>query len=231
MVTRDELVELLATGFSRFLYDNFLSTESIVLTKTGTSSETKRIMELELSTGILSNSTIKARYNYNIFNPIYSSACFRLQFSDTANVRAFFGFKETANDPIFGAVGSMVEYHAGVFVEPDILTPALGTKMYWSTGDGTSQQKVEILGVDITRDMIYKIQGQKLSTFPLPQVIPYFDTFRLITPDRIWTLRQDNSSVLPYDTNYYIMFFLENLENLDKNVRIKSLTYGEEYAD
>ena len=231
MVTRDELMELLASGFNRFIYDNFNSTESVVLTKTGTAAETKRIMELKLSTGILANSTIKARYNYNIFSPVYGSAFFRLQFSDTIDIKAFFGFKETSDSPIFGSVGSMVEYHSGVTLEPDIMTPALGTKMYFTTGDGVSQQKVEILGIDSTHDFIYKIQWNKLSTLPLPQIIPYFDEFRIITPDRVWTLNQANDSVLPFDTSYYVMFYLENLSNDERNVRIKSFVYGEEYAD
>jgi len=231
MVTNQEIMEALAVGFNRFLYDDFRTLDGVAITKTGTAAETARVLDFKLSSGIMANSTIKVRYNYNIFNPTYADAYFRVQFSDTENIKAFFGFKETSDAPIFGDVGTMVEYHVGVTIEPDIKNALLGPKMYFSTGDGTSQQKVEILGIDATRDMIYKISGHELSTYPLPQVIPYFDNFRLITPDRVWTKKQDNSSVLPFDTTYYMMFYLKNLTNEEKNVRIKSVTYGEEYAD
>ncbi|MFA5084083.1 MAG: hypothetical protein WC475_01695 [Candidatus Paceibacterota bacterium] len=231
MVEREDLIDTIATGFNRFMCDDFGNLDSLIFTKTGTAIETAGIMNLKLSSGLLSASSIKARYNLNIFNITLARAFFHLQFSDTENIQAFFGFKETSEDPIFGASGGMVEYHVGVMIEPDITNALNGPKVYFSTGDGTAQQKVEILGIDATRDYIYKIAGNKLYTMPLPEVVPYFGSFQILDANRIWTLKQENSGALPFDTSYYCMFYLKNLTNEEKNVRIKALTYGEDYAD
>lgn len=219
MVTRSELLKLLGSDFKRFVYDNFLAFGSLVFTKTGTAQETKLLHEIKLATGVLANSTLKMRYNNNIFNPWYSEAYFHLHLNSMKDVFAFFGFKEGVNDP----TSVMTENHVGIMVE--------NGKMYFSSADGNNQQKVEITGVDMTTDFIYKISGSKLYTFPLPQIIPYFDTFRIITPDRIWRMRQNNSTYRPDDTVYHCMFFIENTTGSEKFFKIKKFVYGEEYAD
>lgn len=219
MTTKWELLDLLSTSFKRFLYDPFLSTENMILTKTGTADESRLLHDLKLSTGILEGSTLKLRYNNNIFNPWYSEAYFHLHLNSMKNVFAFFGFKESVGDP----ASLMTENHVGVILENE--------KVYFSTGDGKSQQKVEISGLNATSDYLYKIVGSKLYTFPFPQIIPYMDTFRIITPDRIWTLRQHNTTFVPEDQIYYCIYFIKNLVGEDKFIRSRKFIYGEEYAD
>ncbi|MEM2614620.1 MAG: hypothetical protein QXO15_10450 [Nitrososphaerota archaeon] len=212
-------MELLSTGFNKFLYDNFNSTESLIFTRTGSAEEEKRLMDLTLKTGIMANSTLKARYNMNIFNICYGKAYFNLYVNSVKDVFAFFGFKVTPEDP----TSTMTEEHAGVMIE--------NGKLYFSTANGSNQQKSEIIGINPTRDMIYKIEYDKLYTFPLPQTIPYFDTFHIIPQDRIWTLRQQNSTFPPKDTSYYCVFFIKNLVGKDKFIKIKKFVYGERYVD
>jgi hypothetical protein len=142
-----------------------------------------------------------------------------MQFSSAKNIFAFVGFKEYPEDP----QSQMTENHSGIIVE--------NKKLYFSTGNGKFQQKVEILGIDITRDFVYKIKYNELHTCPLPQIIPYLDTFRIITPDRVWTMNQKNSTYPPGDTGYYFMVFLKNLTNEDKFINLKSFVYLQEYAD
>jgi hypothetical protein len=209
----------LARRYNRFFYDTFLSTERLIFTKTLTAIETKRLGELKLSTGVMANSTIKMRYDYNIFNIFYGEAIIRMQFSSAKNIFAFVGFKEYPEDP----KSQMAENHSGIIVENE--------KLYFSTGNGKFQQKVEIVGIDITRDFVYKIKYNELHTCPLPQIIPYMDTFRIITPDRIWTMNQKNSTYPPSDTGYYFIVFLKNLTNEDKFINLKSFVYLQEYAD
>lgn len=219
MVTRSELLELLSSDFKRFIYDPFLTAESLVFTKTGTAQETRLLHELKLATGVMANSTLKCRYNNNIFNPWYSEAYWHLHLNSMKDVFAFFGFKEGVGNP----TSVMTENHIGIIVEDG--------KMFFSSADGDNQQKVEITGIDMTTDFIYKITKSRLYTFPLPQIVPYFDEFRIITPDRVWSLRQDNSTYLFDDTVYHCMFFIENLVGSDKFFKIKKFVYGEQYAD
>jgi len=219
MITRAELMELLATGFNRFMYDQFLSTEQINSATTGSGVVTPRIMELEINTGIAANSTARCYYNTPWFNPVYSTAYFRFYLKEMSNVFAFIGFKENTAEPTF----NMTQSHSGIM--------CYNGKMYFSTANGTNQKRVEITGIDMTKDMIYKIEYNKLSTFPLPQIIPYFDTFRIITPDRIWTLKQTNETSKPKDEVHYLLLYIKNNATAEKYLRLKSITYGEEYAD
>jgi hypothetical protein len=66
---------------------------------------------------------------------------------------------------------------------------------------------------------------------PLPQIIPYFDTFRIISPDRIWTTKATNSTSPPEDVAHYFMFYITNTVATNKEMTLRHLTYLEEYAD
>lgn len=209
--------------YNRFFDERFLSSERWIFTKTKTAFEDVKLGEMKLSTGVMAESTIKARYDYNIFNIVYGTAYLRFQFTSIKDVFAFIGFKEGVSDPTF----EMTENHAGIFIN--------NGKIYFSTGrtrgNITEQKKVELSGVDPLRDFIYKIEHYKLSTCPLPQIIPYMDTFRVITPDRIWTLNASNAEVMPEDTAYNFIIYLKNLVNMEKILKVKFFTYIEEYAD
>jgi len=227
MVTRDELLELLATDFNKFIYDDFnyiqnwrlFSAPGLTFAKTGSAEEDIKLLQMRMNTGIQANSTLFGYYNYNIFNPMYGKAYFHLQLSSMKNIFVFFGFKETLDLP----TSAMTEKHIGIMVE--------NNKMYLSSSDGTTQQKVEIVGLDMTRDNIYRIENDKLYTYPFPYYSPYLDNVRLITPDRIWTMRQQNSTYPPDDTAYYCCFFIKNLTGADAYINVKKFIYGEEYAD
>lgn len=219
MVTKEELLELLATGFNRVMFDQMYSTEQMDSTSTGTAFVVPKIFELELNTGILSGSTAKAYYNMPLFNPVYATAYFRFFLNSVDDLFMFIGFKKNHTDPTF----TMTESHQGLMINE--------SRLYASAADGTNQQRIEISGIDPTKDMIYKIKANAFSTFPLPQVIPYFDTFRIITPDRIWTEKVRTTNVYVEDQVHYIMYFIKNTVNTEKLLRVKAFTYGEEYAD
>jgi hypothetical protein len=223
MEITEEFIEELQSKFNYFLVDNFYSTERLTEVATKTGSITKQLFELVLKTGTLSGSTAKVYYDSNFFNPHYSTAFFRMHFNSLSNTFAFVGFKKTYADPTW----DMTESHAGLMLREG--------KIYLSTanelGVAHGQQRTEISGIDLTRDFIIKIEKNKLSSMPLPQIIPYFDTFRIIAPDRIWTLKVTNSTYPPEDTAHYIMFFISNTTNNNKEVALRHFCYLEEYAD
>ena len=223
MEITQEFIDELQKKYNCFLIDQFYSTQNLneVLTQTGSS--TKELFQLRLSTGIQANSTVKFYYNLNRFNPIYSKAYFRLSFSDIKDILAFVGFKKTYTDPTY----NMIESHSGLLIN--------NNKPYLSTGNelglAAGYQNTEISGIDFTRDFIVKIEGNKLSTMPMPQIVPYFDTFRIISENRVWTLKVTNSTYPPEDVTHYIVFFIKNLTNEDKRLTIRHFCYLEEYAD
>jgi hypothetical protein len=231
MVTREELLELLATSFNKFLFDNFQSTEQINSAITGTGEVTTTLFNLILKTGILANSTAKAYYNLNYFNPVYSKLFMRFYLNSMANCKAFLGFKESIADIDWAAAVQIKESSAGLMIENGKLYAYTSRLTLVGPPAVYSQQKTEILGIDVTKDFIYQIENQKFSTFPLPQVIPYFDGFRIITPDRIWTLRANNETYPPEDKLHYLYACIKNTVGADKRIYLKSITYGEEYAD
>jgi len=223
MEITQEFIDELQKKYNCFLIDQFYSTQNLneVLTQTGSS--TKELFQLRLSTGIQANSTVKFYYNLNRFNPIYSKAYFRLSFSDIKDILAFVGFKKTYTDPTY----NMVESHSGLLIN--------NNKPYLSTGNElgltAGYQNTEISGIDFTRDFIVKIENNKLSTMPMPQIVPYFDTFRIISKSRVWTMKVTNSTYPPEDVTHYIVFFIKNLTNEDKRLTIRHFCYLEEYAD
>lgn len=218
-----EFLQELQQKYNHFLVDNFYSTSNLeeVVTQTGTVS--KELFELLLSTGVQSGSTSKVYYNKNRFNPHYSKAYFRVKFSELTNAFAFIGFKKTTGDPTW----DMTESHSGLMLHSG--------KIYLSTGSeegiNDEQQRIEISGIDMTKDLIIMIEKNKLFSMPLPQVIPYLDTFRIISPDRVWRLKVTNSTTPPEDVTHYIMFYIENTTNNNKEVLLRHFCYEEEYAD
>lgn len=218
-----DVIEELQKKYNTFLIDQFYSTERLNEVVTQTGAVTKEIFQVILSTGIQANSTVKLYYDLNRFNPWYSKAYFRVRFDSIKDIEAFVGFKKSFSDPAFDDV----ESHSMLMVKDN--------KIYLSTGNEigvtTGYQNTEISGIDLTRDFIIKIEKNRLSTMPLPQVIPYMDTFRIISPDRVWTLKVTNSTSPPEDLTHYIMFFIKNKTNEDKRMILRHFCYLEEYAD
>jgi len=223
MEITSELIQELQAKYNHFLIDNFYSTENLVEVVTQTGVVTKELFELLLSTGVLQDSTVKVYYNKNRFNPHYSKAYFRVKFSVLADAFAFIGFKKETGDPTW----DMTESHSGLMLHEG--------KIYLSTaneeGVSFTQQRTEISGIDMTKDLIIMIEKNKLSTMPMPQVIPYLDTFRIIAADRVWTLKVTNNTSPPEDLTHYIMFFISNTTNNNKEVTFRHFIYEEEYAD
>ena len=219
----EDVVEELQRKYNQFLLDNFYSTERLneVVTQTGVI--TKELFQLQLKTGIQQDSTAKVYYDLNRFNPFYSKAYFRVSISDMSDVFVWIGFKKAFSDPAYDDD----ESHSAIMIR--------NGKLYLTTGNelgvATGYQNTEVTGVDCTRDFIFKIEKNKLSTMPLPQIIPYMDTFRIISPNRIWTHRVTNSTSPPEDVTHYILFFISNTTNNNKTVTIKHFHYLEEYAD
>ena len=223
MEITSEMIEELQKKYNCFLIDQYYSTEHLVEVLTQTASTTKELFQLLLSTGIQEGSTAKVYYDLNRFNPHYSKAYIRLSLNSVKDVFGFIGFKLTTGDPTY----NMTESHAGILVNDG--------KIYLSTGSeiGTivGYQNTEISGIDLTRDFIMMIERNKLSTMPLPQVIPYFDTFRIVTANRVWTLKVANNTYPPEDVTHYFMYFLKNETNEDKRLTLRHFCYLEEYAD
>jgi len=218
-----DVVDELQKKYNYVLLDNFYSTERLVEVITQTASITKEIFQLQLKTGVQEGSTAKVYYDLNKFNPHYSKAYFRVSIDNMADVFMWIGFKKSYSDPAHDDV----ESHAAIMVRNGRLYLTTGNEL----GVATGYQNIEITGIDCTRDFIFKIEKNKLSTMPLPQVIPYFDTFRIISPDRIWTLKVTNSTSPPEDQTHYIMFFISNTTNTNRVMTVKHFNYLEEYAD
>ena len=223
MEITEEFIEELQSRYNQFLIDNFYSTGRLNEVVTQTAYSTKEVFQLRMCTGIQANSTVKLYYDLNRFNPYYSKAYFRLTLSDIKDIFAFVGFKVSYGDPTF----NMTESHSGLMI--------YNNKVYFSTGNQigvvTGYQNTEISGVDLTKDMIIKLDGKKIYSMPLPQVVPYLDTFRIISADRVWTQKALNATSPPEDVTHYIVFFLKNLTNEDKRLTLKHFIYLEEYPD
>ena len=219
MVNRSEIVDLFGVSFKRFLHDNFSSTEQMTDAITGSAIVTPRLFEVELSTQALQDSTAKVYYNFPGFNPFYSTLIFKLQFSSIADAWAFVGVKGSTDDP----TDPMIESHAGYIFDSG--------KIYASTADGTNQQKILLADVIATNNILYRISSNHFSNYPLPIIYPYFDSIRVEKPTRKWSTDAILATYPPTNKDHYFVAFITNTVNKNKYLRIKHVTYGEEYAD
>lgn len=227
MVTTDEIIDLFGVQFRRFLYDNFKSTEMIGEALTQTAAITKYIFELELSTGVQEGSEARIYYNYPGFNPWYSTLMFKLQFSSMDDVFAFVGLKADTTAP----TTDMTQTHIGVMFEDG--------DTYFSTADGTNQQKVKVSGIEVivptdpdpTRNLLYRFMQNRFSYRPLPKVYPYFDGIRTVKPARTWSSEMTNATYSPENQDHYFVAYIKNKTGYTKVLRIKHVLYGELYAD
>lgn len=223
MVAMDEFLDLFGTQFRRFVYDNFMSTETISEAVTQTAEITKYLTEIELSTGIQEGSTAKIYYNFPAFNPHYSYMFFKLQFTDIENILAFAGFKKSTADPTF----DMIESHAGFLIN----TVNNKGQVYTSTGDDYNQQTINLEGIMSTNNLVYKIVKDKFAYYPLPVMEPYFDGIASVNTSREWSNDTQNGNITPLNQDHYFMLFIKNTAGAEKIVRIKFFLYGERYAD
>jgi len=108
-------------------------------------------------------------------------------------------------------------------------------KLYASVGDGTSQQYVEIVGIDATRVQNYKIEYNKFFIHPLPEIesslgLPAMPTtFPGII--RKWNLMTELSNYPPENQVHYIVQYIKNSVGKDKKLVFNRFIYKEVYAD
>jgi len=216
-----------AEDLNKFLYDNYYSTENLDETTTLTGFLYNNIFELEQTTGVTEGSICMINYNKNYFNPLYAEAIWKCYMNSMDDVYAFFGFKETLAEPIFPSVGPMVESHAGFMIDDG--------KLYASVGDGTEQQYVEIVGIDMLRVQNYKIEYNKFFVEPLPETretmgIPgILTTFPTIK--REFKLMTTLSNFPPINQVHYIVQYIKNSVGEDKRIKFNRFIYREVYAD
>jgi len=232
-----------AEDLNKYLYDEYYSTEQLEELNTLTGVVVPNIFELEMNTGVTSRSTSKTYYSLNYFNPLYGEAVWKCYLNSMDDVQAFFGFKDTIADPIFPSTGPMVESHAGFILDAG--------KLYASVGNGYSQQKVEIIGIDMTHVENYKIAYNTFSIMPLPVIEEQLSLPTIFSVERVWkevaqlsnkakfyTTTPDNIYALPGENLaaplnkvHYIVQFIKNTTGLEKSIKFNRFIYKEVYAD
>lgn len=227
----EELTDLLATDFMRFVWDNFQSTEQHVVDVLSTGEVVDLLHEKQLLTGVANGSFARFYYNNPVFNPQLSELFFKLRLSETNNLFAFWGVKLTTAVPTF----DMTESHAGFMYYDDGNT----RRLFMSTGDSDTptphQQRVEIKGWDVTNWLLYKMtangSGIEFWMRPTPIVYPYFGDIRTVSVARQWAKVGQLASVAPLDQGHYGCAYIGNTAAQDKRMYISHVVYGERYAD
>jgi len=212
-----------AEDLNKFLYDNYYSTENLVLTPTGTGYLRNKIFELSQETGVTENSACMINYDLNYFNPLYAEAVWKCYLNSMDDCFVFFGFKETLAVPTY----DMIESHSGFMVYEG--------KLYASVADGYTQQRVEIIGIDMTRVQNYKIEYFRFYVEPLPvtETVLSLPTILSTFPEikREFKLITTLSNFPPINQVHYIVQYIKNLVNKDKRIVFNRFIYKEVYAD
>jgi len=216
---------------NKYLYDNFYSTEELEELTTGTGIVEPRIFEMLMSTGVTAGSICETYYNYNYFNPLYGEAVWKLRLNSMNNVKVFFGFKETLDEPIFPSEGDMVESHAGFMLDWQTIGGISGPHLYASVADGYSQHKVEITGIDMTHVVNYKIAYNNFSIMPLPYVEEQLGLPRVYSIERKWKDLGILGNYPPINEVHWIVHYIRNITNEEKNIKLNRFIYKEVYAD
>lgn len=208
-----------AEDLNKYLYDEFYSTEQIDETATGTGYLRNNIFELSHETGVTQSSICMTNYNLNYFNPLYGEAVWKCYMNSMDDVFAYFGFKETLAEPTY----AMIESHAGFMIN--------NGKLYASVADGYTQQRVEIVGIDMTRVQNYKIRYNQFSIMPLPVIEEQLSLPTVLSVERVWKVMTTLSVYPPINQVHYIMQYIKNSVGLDKTIKFNRFIYKEVYAD
>jgi hypothetical protein len=208
-----------AEDLNKYIYENYYSTINLNEVLTGTGILNYKIFEASLETGVLANSTCMINYNQPYFNPYYAEAVWKCYMNDEDDSFVFFGFKETLAAPTY----AMIESHAGFMVYQG--------KLYASVADGYTQQRVEIVGIDMTRVQNYKIAYNKFYVQPLPVVEEALGLPTVYSVDRKWKLMTTLSNFPPINQVHYIVQYIKNLVGIDKRIYFNRFIYKEVYAD
>ena len=208
-----------AEDLNKYLYDEYYSTEQLDLTATNTGYLRNNIFEISHETGVTQNSICMTNYNLNYFNPLYGEAVWKCYMNEMSDCFAFFGFKETLAEPTY----NMTESHAGFMVYDG--------KLYASVADGDTQQRVEIVGIDMTRVENYKIRYNEFSIMPLPVIEEQLSLPTVLSIERVWKKMTTLEVYPPINQVHYIMQYIKNTVNADKRIIFNRFIYKEVYAD
>jgi len=206
-----------------YFYDTFLSTDQFEEEIVGTGEILYKPADIKVSAGVTSLSSAFLNYKGIFANPHYGELIFKLRVNTKENVLAFWGFKESKNDPTY----DMVESHCGFMIATVNNIP----KIFLTSADGNTQQRVEVATIDPTLMYEYKIVYNKFYYKPLPQVISYLGLPTIKSVDRSWKLLQTNDIYPPEDKTHYIVVFIKNTAITEKYLRLNRIVYKEEYAD
>ena len=208
-----------AEDLNKYLYDNYYSTEMLEELTTQTGFTSASIFELELNTGVTANSIAEIFYNLNYFNPLYAEAVWKCYVNSMDDCFIFFGFKDTLAEPTL----NMTESHAGFMVS--------GGKLYASVADGYTQQRVEIVGIDMEKVENYKIEYNKFSIMPLPIIEESLGLPTIISVERKWKKYTTLSDFPPQNKVHWIVQYIKNSTGEEKYIRFNKFIYKEVYSD
>ena len=208
-----------------------MSTENIVQATTDTGYIYTYNQLVKMETGIQSGSTARINYVRSAFNPLYSKLYFKMRLNDMDGVTMFAGLKHGIDAPYWG----MTDSCAGIYIDwkNDAQT------LYFYTANGDSDypnfQATPIKDIDMTRWLVFEIDGYKMRYYSLPYTVPYFDEN---VPDglrqgiiRKWSNVYTNGSYIPNDSMHYIYFYIQNHTGDNKFIEIQKINYAEVYPD
>jgi len=206
-----------------YFEDSFLSTETIEEVTTQDAYTNWNLAEIQMSTGVASTGSDFIYYSSKAFNPTYGELTFKLRMSSAADCFAFFGFKENLTAP----TEVMAESHIGIMIS--------GGKLYLSSASEdihhAGQERLEIVGLDMTKVYEFKIAGNKVYYKPLPQVEVYLGMPTIKTAVREWHLLGELSNYTPDNQVHYICLYIKNTTGTEKLIYLNRIIYKEAYAD
>jgi len=222
MTSKDDLFEDVATNYSKYFHDPFLSTEQFQQVTTQTGAITIKEFQAMLETGIQSDSVARINYINPIYNPVYSKLQFKVRMSSMQNVTAFFGFTNNTSSSFDPNTCDANDRFNGFIINEGIISAV-------SKNESTSQ-KIKLSNIDMTDVWLLRMENDKFYARPLPQIYPYFEGFLYEPYVREWRLAAQLSSAPPEDINQYIVVYIRNKTGADKNIEINHITFGEEYV-
>lgn len=235
MVTADELQELAMTGLKTWLFDNFMSTEQWTQAVTQTGVITTGLQQLLLETGIQQGSEARANYGRAWMNPLYGTLYFKLRLNSMSDVFMFAGLTTTITAPEWPLdlpMPAWAEFSfTGIMVYQGTLYFITGT------GDPTNPavKVTQVADADMTRWLVFKVEGDKFSWYSLPYTVPYFD--KDVAPGlkqgiiRKWSGVYSNATCTPDDAEHYLVFYIINEVGANKSLEVQKVSYAEVYPD
>jgi hypothetical protein len=215
----DELSKLNIEDLKTYFYDAFLSTETQEYEFEGTGYKNASATNVEIHTGRNSPSSCLMHYDRQAFNPRYGEIVFKVRINSQENVLAFFGYLSDLT--IISE--DMITSHVGIIIK--------NGHVFFSSADGSYQEKVEIMGLDLTKVYEIKISELAISIKPLPQVISYLGLPEVEYAPREWRKIGELTTYIPVDEMHYIAAYVENSTNADKYLTFNRIIYKERYAD